>query len=385
MKRLRPTTATPPPARHAWTAAACLAFAAAAVGCWSSGVDDRALRRRSLEQRRASTSSTLLESVTSQLRDLPSRVPLNLKAPVVVLDSTSSANRGDVTATLGPTPGSESEAANFLTVTGGNADFRGLGIEPGDTVKCFLLPDTATLQRLRETGELDYNTLTHDPVELTVTQVTGANTLRVADQLRIPVRAARELGRNIDPQILADAGLPEDFVSSMVTAMQRQGLSTADGLALPAGLVQALPGVAWPFRIEVWRVDDERMVAVNNSLVRYITRAEPRVGWEPSPDAGALAQIVEQINQWLRSRQKPADWAPASLASAAAADAPPRSAISAAGLGAPQFSPDEGRLIQEASFSVTFRTAQSKSCVACSSGSSPDDAHDPTSRSHNAS
>ncbi|MEM6798204.1 MAG: CDC27 family protein [Planctomycetota bacterium] len=322
------------------------------AGCRSGEQDRSARSSQSARQRQINSSNTLLNAVTLQLRDLPARVPLDLSPPIVVLDATTSRDRRDVMATVGLTPGSEVPVANFLTVPTGNADFRRLDIEPGDIIKAFLVPDAATRERLRETGELDPNILTHDAVEMKVTQVVGPNAVRIEDRLRIPVRVARELGARLDNQMLAEAGLPPDFIRQLVAKLDAAGAVTQNGVPLPPELIQILPGVAWPFRIEVWRVVDDRMVEINNRLARYANRGEPRRGWEPSPDLRALTQITEQLNQWLRSREPADNWRPPLIVQSLGDDLRGDESLveyySDDALASRQFAPAEGRLIQEA-------------------------------------
>ncbi len=327
------------------------------TGCWEkSRPQSKRAAADAARQRELTTSKTLIKAVTTQLRDLPGQIPLQLSPPVVVLDATSSRDGRDVMATLGPAPGSEARTANHLTVPAGNVDFRRAKIEPGDLLKCYLLPDAATRQRLKETGELDPNVLTHEPVELRVTQVTGPHSLRIADQLRIPARTAIELGSRIDPLIVAEfqkVGYPADFVSRIVEQLGAAGRNTPEGTPLPAEIVPMLPGVAWPFRMEVWRITDDRMNAIRSSLNQYAQTGTPPLAWEPTPDAAALSQVVEQLNQWIRSRKRDASWTPTKLLESLQARqdeniAQPGAAFSKASLARPSFAEHDGRLLQEA-------------------------------------
>ena len=87
-------------------------------------------------------------------------------------------------------------------------------------------------------------------------------------------------------------------------------------------------------------------------MMRYILRQLPPVGWQPSPDAQALDQIVVQINQWLRQSEPAVEWQVdpllATLDPVLAADEDLAPYISPAGLANPFFLPHDGRLLQEA-------------------------------------
>lgn len=250
----------------------------------------------SIQQRQLSASSALLNSVTVQLRDLPGSIPLDLSPPAVILDSTSSSDGRDVMATLSASPGSQFPLYDYLTVPEANAGFKSLGIEPGDTIKYYVKVDSDTEARLKATGEFDSATVTMEAMDLTVSQVVGENALLISPPLAQPV--------------------PE------------------------------------PYRMEVWRVRDERMQEINNALARYVDRAEPPLGWEPTPDARALSQIIERLNQWLRSRKRPSSWQPAalvdSLPEAIRTNVSLSDFLSPTALEANQFKDYEGRLLQEA-------------------------------------
>ena len=324
------------------------------VGCKpQSTSSDRSAR--ATQQRRISASSALIDFVTGQLNDLPSANTLELAPPSVVLDATSSRDGKDVMATIGNPPNVNTPLNNYLSVPNRNVDFQAAGIRPGDTLKCYLLPDAATRARLTETGEIDTNILAHEPIDLRVAQVVDRDALLIEGGLRIPVRIAKDLGSRLDKVVvdqLKQMGLPADFVLRQVEAMKDAGLTNTDGVPLPPEIVQVLPGTAWPFRIEIWRNRDDRMIDINDALGRYAARAEPPLGWEPTADASALALIVERLNQWIRSRSVPDDWAPDavvdSLDKKVAEDNSLAKFISVDALRANQFADYEGRWIQEA-------------------------------------
>lgn len=76
-------------------------------------------------------------------------------------------------------------------------------------------------------------------------------------------------------------------------------------LIVEGGLNQEVPD---PVKLEIWRYVDDRLVEISRQLRRYVVRRLPPVGWEPSPDAQALDQIVVQLNQWLRQSDPQVDW-----------------------------------------------------------------------------
>lgn len=189
---------------------------------------------------RMNESGVLFQSVAAQLRSLPEASVLQLNPPTVILDARTSADGGDVEATVTPVPGAPPEAQNvnnLLFVPKGNSRFRALDVQPGDIVKYYVLVDEESLQS--------------DIV------TTVAMELRVA-------------------QVLNDAAL-----------------LIAGGLTAP---------VEQPARIEIWRTLDERMQEINQELASYARTGEPKRGWEPSPDKSTLGQMTERLNQWLRSR-----------------------------------------------------------------------------------
>ncbi|MEM9185575.1 MAG: hypothetical protein AAGB00_03675 [Planctomycetota bacterium] len=344
--------------------AACLAGLLAAsflapAGCTtgSGELEAKAAANRQ-QQRQVAKSNALFESVTARLRDLPAEISLELRPPAVVLDSTSSGNGQDVMAIGRPAPGANPPVITRLTVPAGNGNFKSAGIKGGDKVRCYLLPDNQFIDRLRETGEQDMNVLSHVPVEAVVSQVQDSNTLLIDGGLRLPPRAARTLAENIPPRTLEtfrQAGLPDNVVQQVIAGFGAAGVTDTDGVPLPDFMITALPGVAWPFKIEVWRTLDDRMIEINNALSRYAARSGPppaALAWEPSPDAPALAGIVDRLNQWLRSRTRPDDWAPAALTETLPKGLAQSKTLAPyfdpGTLAAAAYSDHDGRLLQEA-------------------------------------
>ena len=146
----------------------------------------------------------------------------------------------------------------------GNGRFRA-NVRPGDIVKYYNLPDRESLQRIKETGEADI--ITFDSQDLVVAQVLS------------------------DDELLIEGGFTGEITA--------------------------------PYKIEVWRYVDNRMDEIQRRWTAYAKRREPPLGWHPSPDEAAIAQLTERLNQWLRQARRAgksedsgaADWArPALLA-----------------------------------------------------------------------
>jgi hypothetical protein len=143
----------------------------------------------------------------------------------------------------------------------------------------------------------------------------------------------------------AEAGFEERIVFELIVAQ----VLDENSLLVETGLNQE---VLIPSKIEIWRYLDDRLVEIRRQLMRYVLRRLPPLGWQPSPDAQALEQIVVQINQWLRQTEPEVDWQVdpllESLAPALRDNKDLQPFISAEGLGASFFQPYDGRLLQEA-------------------------------------
>lgn len=278
-----------------------LLLGAPLVGCDNgkpAASSEAAAERRVRQQSRQG--NALLRSIKSQLRSLADSVQLDLRPPTVVLDSRSSADGEDVMGVLTRRPEAPPEApANQLFVPRRNAGFKSLGVKPGDTVKYFARLGKDTMDRLRETGDADI--VTFDSVPLTVAQVLDDNTLIIV------------------------GGFPNELTD--------------------------------PYRLEIWRNDDQRMRQINGQLGRYVSRRDPAVGWEPSPDESELRQLGEKLNQWLRQsagagKKSGGDWsAPelmASLPEDLLGEERLKSYLSDDALSASLFADYETRLIQQA-------------------------------------
>jgi hypothetical protein len=226
------------------------------AGCPRSAEDSPSRRSPSVFQQRSDSGQAFVESVVSQLRDLPSYVDLELNPPTVVLDSTTSADRQDVMATIGagqqPPDGTGPPRYNLLVATSGNGRFRSL-VNSGDTIKFYVPYDEATEDAIFRTqgGTADGGD--------TVTW-SGGMVREVAIDLKVA-------------QVVSDNALIME---------------------------QSLIPIETPSKIEIWRYSDDRMIEVGRRLGRYARRGIPSLAWEPSPDEHVLLQIVERLNQWLR-------------------------------------------------------------------------------------
>lgn len=143
----------------------------------------------------------------------------------------------------------------------------------------------------------------------------------------------------------AERGFDERSYFSLIV----RRLVSETELILDGGLAQP---VLYPERLEVWRYSDRRRREIRADIDRYVRFRRPPVGWEPSPDLGALTQIIQRANQWLRNQPTPEGWRapplldglPESLRNAE----PVAAAISPANLRDGRFAEHEGRFLQQA-------------------------------------
>lgn len=199
----------------------------------------------------ANQRGALFESIRSQLRTLPERTALELRPPAVVLDARNSTNGEEILGALLRRPDAPPGApANLIRVPSRNSDFK-RHVRPGDILKYYARLDDATLQRLEATGDVDIATF--EAVEFIVAQVISDN------------------------ELLIEGGVPQE--------------------------VDAL------FKVEVWRIDDQRMADISRDLNSYLTRRDPPLAWHPSPDELTITRLTERLNQWLRQTGAAAvDW-----------------------------------------------------------------------------
>lgn len=261
----------------------------ASAGCQRQAAPSKQSQQSAL--RRADRSEALLNAAVAQLNDLPSAVDVRLRPPTVVLDATKSADGNDVLAVASANPAIPGNPVNLLFVPVNNALFRHHGVKSGDIVKYYVLND--------ETVDEE--------------SIASGFTRRVALDLVV--------AQVIDEQTLMIEG----------------------------ALAAAVPT---PERLEIWRYVDDRLIEIYRQLRTYRDRRLPPLGWEPSPDAKVLTQIVAWLNQWLRQSRPKTDWKVDalrdSLAPGLLGDALLAPHISNDALSAEAFQPHEGQLLQEA-------------------------------------
>lgn len=193
-----------------------------------------------------------IRSVSATLNDLAGNVDLELQPAQPILTASTSVDGKEVRATCTQNPNNLDGQNNYLRVVDANANFYSQGVEPGDVIRYYVNLDEESAERGIEQ--------------------------RTAIDLRV-----RRLD-SLDPE---------------------NALIIENSLTGP---------VEFPQRIEIWRYSDKRMDAIRSALNRYVARRLPPAGWEPAPDVGALQQIVERANQWIRN-QGPGDdqWQPEPL------------------------------------------------------------------------
>lgn len=141
----------------------------------------------------------LLKAASARLNDLASSVDTVVRPPSVVLDSRKSSDGKDVLATCKAIPAQPEGPFNVLTVPAGNSHFRSLRVRPGDIVKYYILPDKTLNQ------ESDLAAIAQLlPIELTVAQVSGDDTLLLAETLPMPINFPQkmEIWRYLDDRLV---------------------------------------------------------------------------------------------------------------------------------------------------------------------------------------
>ncbi|MDZ4658957.1 MAG: hypothetical protein SH868_15380 [Bythopirellula sp.] len=202
---------------------------------------------------RQDSSAELIQVVAQTLNNLPREVVLDLVPAEPILDDSKSANQQPVLAILGVNPQDPEGGFNYLSIPAGNGNFRGVNVQPGDIVRYFVKYDLESEEH-GGAGQVGY--------------------------LEIPVR--RLDTNNPNNAIILDVALN--------------------------GPVEE------PHRIEIWRFSDRRMNEIRLRLTNYISRRQPAIAWEPSPDESALVQLVDRANQWFRNFQdKNLAWKPSPL------------------------------------------------------------------------
>ncbi len=200
---------------------------------------NRARVAERLSNRGRDHSDVLIKTIVSTLNRLSGEVVLELAPPRPILDDSKSTDGKEVLATCNVTPAVPEGPYNYLRVPAGNVDFRKLRVRAGDVVRYFVTAD----QQSRELG------------------------IRQQTYLELSVRRL-------------DANDPKN------------ALIVEGGLNGP---------VLIPERVEIWRFSDKRMNEIRVRLTRYVKQRKPALAWEPSPDETALLQLIDRLNQWLRS------------------------------------------------------------------------------------
>ncbi|RIK79716.1 MAG: hypothetical protein DCC67_10125 [Planctomycetota bacterium] len=234
-----------------WKVAAAVA-ALAIVGLLTRGTPGPSRPARTLATT-ASDRGVYIRSVAATLNDLAGNVDLELQPAQPILTASTSADGKEVRAICIENPNNPDGVVNYLRATDGNANFYSQGVEPGDVVRYYVNLDEESAERGIEQ--------------------------RTAIELRV---------RRLDSMDPENALIIEGNLSGQVEI---------------------------PQRIEIWRYSDKRMDAIRSALNRYVARRLPPSGWEPAPDVGALQQIVERANQWIRNQGRAADdaWRPEPL------------------------------------------------------------------------
>ncbi len=282
---------TPPNSKRTVHIAA-LGLATVAIASLSSCGEGRVESRRSRALgASANDGGVYLRSVAATLNDLAGNVDLELQPAQPILTASSSADGKEVLAACIENPNNPDGSFNYLLAESGNANFRSLDVQPGDIVRYYVNLDEETAERGIEQ--------------------------RTALELRVRRLDARD---------------PEN------------ALIIEGGLDSPATV---------PQRIEIWRYSDKRMDAIRSALNRYVNLRRPPVGWEPAPDVGALQQVVERANQWVRHERTADDaWKPNPLLAGLPAEV--RNAKGVSEAIAPEnmrdgaFADGEGRLLAQA-------------------------------------
>jgi hypothetical protein len=248
---------------------------------------------------RAERGNTLLNAAAAQLNELSSFVDTVVRPPTVILDARKSTDGNDVVAIgMAATQDDPNAPINYLVVPGENVRFGSLRspVLPGDIVRFHVKEDESIDEtRLEEMRAHGMERLL--PVELTVAQVAGEKALIIEE--------------NLDPKLAGKLG-----------------------------------------KLEAFRYSDERLIEISTRLNRYIVNRLPQLGWEPSPDEVALKQVTDRLNQWARQVRPLDGWhldpLLNSIDTAFKNDKELAPHLTQESIGALEFEPHEGRLLQEA-------------------------------------
>ncbi len=211
--------------------------------------------------------SSLLDSVTSTLAQLPERCVVELSQAQVIVDARKSSDGERVRATFRRRLGQSNGPINTLVAP--NARFRSSGVRPGDQARYFIIPSNEYLDEFRR----------------------GMSKFAdVSDEMQQELNLGIEMGESgFRPWVLS----------------VREVASETEMVVEPTQLAEPIED---GFELQVWRTSDERFVQIQKDLGLYANRGIPRLGWEPSPNRPALVQMVERLNQWLRQGEPQIDW-----------------------------------------------------------------------------
>lgn len=218
------------------------------------GCDSSSPRRGRTLSSMGADSGVYLRSIAGTLNDLPGSADLNLLPAQPILTASSSADGKEVRAICTTSPQVPDGPINYLRCVDGNGKFYSVDVRPGDIVRYYIVAgeESEALQVDRRTA-----------LELRVRRLDTTDP---------------ESGLIIEGDLRPSGGSPEEIRA------QIEALATL------------------PQRIEIWRYSDKRMDAIRSALDRYEKLRRPAMGWEPTPDLGALRQVVERSNQWLRNQ-----------------------------------------------------------------------------------
>lgn len=242
-------------------------------------------------------SGALLEVVASQLAQLPKLSVVELEPEVPILDAKTSSDGQDVMAVVTSSP-DQPHLFNRLFVRSGNARFRSLGVHSGDLVRFYgrVKSELESEYRSRRAGRADAAaTANLSREEIAEMEMESAQERVSEGDIVVTTDVRFRIAQVIDDNTL----LLEEPLNPMIIEGTLDPSAIDDPTIVPPN-----PGV----RLEVWRVSNQRMGDLVLALNRYARDGVPRLGWEPSPDEGALRQIVERLNQWLRQSKLEFDW-----------------------------------------------------------------------------
>ena len=209
-------------------------------------------RRSTSRATRGGDADAYVRSVAATLNDLAANVDLELLPAQPILTAANSLDGNEVRAVCIENPRFPDGVFNYLLLTDRNVDLTRLDLQSGDKVRYYANFDPESAERGIEQRKA---------IELEVLRLDPAN-----------------------PQ---------------------------SGIIIKGGLSGAM---TVPQRLEIWRQSQSRVDAIATALYLYWHDRQPPAGWEPAPDLGAIRQIVDRANQWLRNTPPKDDqWTPTPL------------------------------------------------------------------------